>query len=400
MQKDHQAPHTQQSAPSGKPLSKKRGPQSTYKERQQRNAKTGYPTTAALRRTGAKRKPYRNTSHRKQALAIGKAYKGGDERQITKEELVLARTVVPAQHFDAEPDLMETAFVPYRLMSPYKRTQEFGRIFDELYREYRKRYWAKDTWLRPRLFLHSWPDGDIVALWQARQHADVLGLPYRYFLRQAFEHCFAAGYKRCPTPNQIWRDPVVEAVESAAKKGVERAAFEEYRPGALHPMFLAENYRGYPVQVAAHDDLVAKIKQFPATFKLGSILVNDKTMPESIARERFGDAQVDKVLNEYRPFNPRTLGEPMPHDEAPQPGCFGAHRAASVVCQKCPVVESCQTLHADIGATLTARYGSEAPRASKQTSDATERKRRQRERERLDRAAGRQAGPEDGLKQG
>ncbi len=320
--------------------------------------------------------------------------------QIAREELVLARTVVPAHHFDAEPDLMETAFVPYRLMSPYQRTQEFGRIFDELYRDYRKRYWAKDTWLRPRVYLQSWPDGDIVALWQARQHADLLGLPYRYYLRQAFEHCFAAGYRRCPAPNQIWRDPVVEAVESAAKKGVELAAYKEYRPGVLHPAFLAENYRGHPVQVAAHDDLVAKIKQFPAFFKLGSILVNDKTMPEHVARERFGDAQVDKALAEHRPFNPRVPGEPMPHDVAPKPGCFGTHRAASVVCQKCPAVESCQTLHADIGATLTARHGSEAPRASKQTSDATERKRRQRERERLDRVAGRQAGPEDGLKRG
>lgn len=400
MKEDQHAPHTQQSAPPGKSSRKKRGPQSTHKERQQRNALAGYPPRAALRRTGAKRKPHRNTRHWRQALAIGKANKSGDELQIAREELVLARTVVPAHHFDAEPDLMETAFVPYRLMSPYQRTQEFGRIFDELYRDYRKRYWAKDTWLRPRVYLQSWPDGDIVALWQARQHADLLGLPYRYYLRQAFEHCFAAGYRRCPAPNQIWRDPVVEAVESAAKKGVELAAYKEYRPGVLHPAFLAENYRGHPVQVAAHDDLVAKIKQFPAFFKLGSILVNDKTMPEHVARERFGDAQVDKALAEHRPFNPRVPGEPMPHDVAPKPGCFGTHRAASVVCQKCPAVESCQTLHADIGATLTARHGSEAPRASKQTSDATERKRRQRERERLDRVAGRQAGPEDGLKRG
>lgn len=393
MQTDQTAQANQQPVPSGKHSSKKRGTQSAHRERHQRNAQGGYPPTAALRRNGAKRKPRRNTRHWTQALAIGKAYKSGDERQIAKEELVLARTVVPAQHFDAEPDLIETAFVPYRLTSPYQRTQEFGRIFNELYREYRKRYWAKDTWLHPRVFLYSWPDGDIVALWQARQHADLLGLPYRYYLSQAFEHCFAAGYQRCPAPNQIWREPIVKAVESAAKKGVELAAFKEYRPGVLHPMFLAENYRGYPVQVAAHDDLVAKVKQFPVTFKLGSILAKDKTMPESIARERLGDAWVDNALAEYLPFNSRVVGETLPHDEAPKPGCFGTYRAASDVCQKCPIVESCQTLRADIGATLTAQYGSEAPRASKQTSDATARKRRQRERERLDRAGERQAGP-------
>lgn len=375
---------------------KHRKPVSTRKEREERNARSRYPPTAALRRTGAKRKPHRNTSHWDQALAMGKAHKSGNERLIAKEELVLARTVVPAEHFDAEPELLNTSFVPYRLMSPYKRTQEFGRIFDEMYREYRKRYLAKDTHLRPRNFLYSWPDADIVALWQARQHADLLGLPYQYFLRQAFEYCFAAGYKRCPAPNQIWRDRVVEAVELAAKEGVGPSALREYRPAALHPTFLAENYRGYPVQIAAHEDLVAKAKQFPDFFKLGVMLMQDKIMPEQVARERFGDEQVEKVLAGYRPFNPRQLGNPSPSEAEPLRGCFGTHQGASTVCQECPVATACASLKAEVGATLTKKFGAEAPRAVKRTSDATERKRRQRERERLDRAARRQDGTEEG----
>lgn len=377
--------------------SSKRGSRTTYGERIDHNTAMGYPPDAALRRSGAKRKPIRNMRHWGQAIELGKARSSGDARQVALQELVLARTILPGEHLDAEPELSNMAFVPYRFMSPYRRTQEFGRIFDEIYREYRKRYWGKDTRLAPRAALYAWPDSDIVALWQARQHADLLGVPYRYYLRQAFEYCFSAGYKRCPAPNQIWRDPVLKAVDTEAKRGVSLAASKEYSPERLDSMFLAENYRGHPVQVAAHDDLVTKVKQFPDEFNLGVLLMRDKIIPEHVARERFGDARVDKVLAEYVPFEPREMGEPLPVEAQPMLGCFGTYRAASNVCQACPLAASCGTLDADVRATLIARHGTDAPRALKQTSDATERKRRQRARERLARAAERKDGAEDGV---
>lgn len=378
----------------------KQDSRTTHRERMRYNAAKGYPPDAALRRSGAKRKPIRNMRHWGQAIDLGRARKSGDARQVALQELVLVRTILPGEHLDAEPELSNMVFVPYRFMSPYRRTQEFGRIFDEMYREYRKHYWAKDTRLAPRAQLYAWPDNDIVALWQARQHADFLGLPYRYYLRRAFEYCFSAGYKRCPAPNQIWRDPVLNAVEAEAERGVSLAASREYSPDRLDPMFLAENYQGHPVQVAAHEDLAEKVKQFPDEFKLGALLMQDKIIPERIARERFGDARVDRTLSEYVPFKPREMGEPLPADAHPMLGCFGTYRAASDVCRACPAAPSCRTLDADVRAALVARYGTDTPRAAKETSDATERKRRQRKRERLDREAGRKGGAEEGREKG
>lgn len=399
MSKDHQAPRPLENAARPKKLSS-RCPIATHRERMCRNVAKGYPPDAVLRRSGHKRKTIRNMRHWAQGIELGKARKSGDATQVAKQELVLARTIIPAEHFDAEPELSELAFVPHRLRSAYQRTQEFATTFDELFRAYRKRYWAKDTRLAPRAQLYAWPDSDIVALWQARQHADLLGLPYRYYLRRAFEYCFSAGYKRCPAPNQIWRDPILKAIEDEAKQGVSLAASREYSPDRLNPMFLAENYRGHPVQVAAHDDLVAKVKQFPDEFKLGVLLMQDKIIPERIARERFGDARVDRTLSEYVPFKPREMGEPLPADAHPMLGCFGTYRAASDVCSACPLVASCRTLDADVRAALVARYGTDTPRVAKETSDATERKHRQRKRERLDREAGRKGGAEEGRKKG
>lgn len=397
MNNDQQSPQRPGQPPRSGVKSSKHPPK-THRERARHNAAMGYPPAAALRRSGAKRKPIRNMRHWAQGIELGKARRSGDAKLIAKQELVLARTIIPAEHFDAEPELSELAFVPYRLKSGYQRTQDFAAIFDELFREYRKRHWAKDTRLAPRTQLHAWPDADIVALWQARQHADLLGLPYRYYIRQAFEHCMAAGYKRCPAPNQIWREPVRKAIEEASKHGAGRIAYTEYRADVLHPMFLAENYRGHPIQVAAHDDLAAKVKQFPDFFKPGWILLHDQIMPEAEARKRLGDARVDSALAGYASYKPSTQREPLPMDAEILPGCYGTYRAKSDVCRVCTVASSCRVIDRDVRDTLIVRHGTDAPRAAKETSDATERKRRQRERERLDRAAGRTYGTEEGKK--
>ena len=372
--------------------------QATGRHRAQRNAARGYPSKCSLRRSGQKRRPTRNRRHWLMAGEIGRARKVGDLQQIALRELVLARTIIPAKHFDAEPELSELAFVPYRLKSVYQRTEEFATIFDAVFREYRERHWAIETRLAPRTQLHMWPDCDIVALWQARQHADLLGLPYRYYIRQAFEYCQAAGYKRCPAPNQLWREPLRKAIEAASKHGAGRIAYTEYRADVLHPMLLAENYRGHPIQVAAHDDLAAKVKQFPDFFKPGWILLHDQIMPEAEARRRLGEARVDNALAEYATCKPSTQRDPLPMNLEILPGCYGTYRAMSDVCRVCMVASSCRVLDTNVRDTLTVHHGTDAPRAAKETSDATERKRRQRERERLDRAAGRTYGTEEGKK--
>lgn len=366
------------------------------KDRERRNEHGGYPPTSALRRPGPKRKPRRNMRHWSFALQLGKARKSSDSSEVARLELAFARTVVPAEVLAGEPELMGTAFVPNRYSSAYQRTEDFAQIYEHVYRTNRPHFSGRVRLAQPRERLWVWPDQDIIALWRARQLADMIGVPYQFYVRTAFSACMAAGYSRCPAPLDMLRDPIVEQVEAEFKRTGGLRSWAEYCADKVHPMLLAENYKGDPIQVAAHDDLLAKSVQFPHFFTLEAMLIQEKILPAQAARERFGDERVERLLAAHgrtgEEAAPTTVG-----GQVPLLGCFGWYHADATDCPNCPMRDDCRATQTAVRAAMVKMHGTDDPRGAKARQQATERKRRQRAREKLDRQRGGSKGsPEDG----
>lgn len=350
-----------------------------------RNRDREYPPAIKLKKPGPARKFYLNAQHVDLQARIDLQRQAGLTLDVTRDELVLARSIIPKERFAEEPDLIGLAFVPYRYWSAWQRTEHFAREFDSIYREYQLSRFAETIPAPSRERLSLWPDSDINALWRARQHADCLGVPYRFYIRQAFKYRFATGYKRCPKPGQLWHgDKILDFIEEEFNRDGGVVARREYKPASLQPMFLAENYCGERVQRAAHADLYRKSRQFPDSFKLLNLLKGDKIIPEIPAREHFGDLLVDRALVSA-PYSVRQDVVPLSPEQKPTIGCFGNFGSHASECSTCPIVTDCQALQAEVDVLLAAKHGSADPVRQEVANAATLRKRNQRARDRLDR---------------
>ena len=373
------------------------------KKRFRRNRERDYPPEIKLKKPGPARKFYLNVRHVDLQASIDSQRQAGLSLNVTRDELVLARSIIPKKRFLEEPDLMGLAFVPYRYWSAWQRTEHFAKEFDSIYREYRRSRFAEEIPAPSRASLSLWPDSDINALWRARQHADYLGVPYRFYIRQAFKYRFATGYKQCPKPGQLWHgDKILDVIEKEFNRDGGVVASREYKPTVLHPMFLAENFCDEPVQRAAHADLYSKSRHFPDSFKLLHLLKGDKIIPEIPAREHFGDLLVDRAM-EAKPYSVRQVSVPLSAEQKPYIGCFGNFGGHALDCPTFPVRTDCQAMQAEVDALLVAKHGSEDPVRKEVANAATLRKRNQRERDRLDRKSASlmtEAGPDNGVVEG
>lgn len=355
------------------------------KTRRVKNRENGYPAEVALKSPGPTRKFYLNDRHVDKQVELDVALSSGDKSSIAKAELTMSRSIIPAERFLEEPELMGLAFVPYRYQSPWRRTEHFAKTFDKVFREHEDRYFDKSIPAPSRETLSLWPDSDITALWRARQHADSLGMPYSFYIREAFEYRIKTNYGHTPKPGQIWHGvKILDHIKKEFKTQGGNPASREYDPVRLDPMFLVENYRGDPIQRAAHEDLRLKAKMFPDFFKLSMMLKSSRIITEEAARQQFGDDAVDRV-QDYTPHRMRELSVPLTEGQRPKPGCFGMHEATATDCPTCPVRVGCQVLQAEVDAIILAEHGSIDPVKAATTNAATLRKQRQRERERLDR---------------
>ena len=363
------------------------------KSRRLKNLTHGYSADYALKSPGPTRKFYLNRSHALLQSELDAARTAGDKALVAKNELLLARSVVANDRLLREPKLIESAFVPYRYQSPWERTEKFARKFDQIYREYKERYFGETIEAPSREALSLWPDGDIVAMWSARQSADKLGIPYEFYIRTAFDFRFSSGYKGCPKPGQLWHgDKITEHMKKEFDARGGNAAQRGYNIAVIDPMFFAENFRDDPIQQAAHADLYEKVKSFPDSFKLGAILKSSRILTEAGARKHFGDALVDRMQEHYEPFSVREASVPLTAEQAPLLGCFGGYDASATGCTRCPARVKCRALQTEVDALLLSEYGSTSPRKAAATKAATLRKQRQRARAQLDRATAALAG--------
>src|SRR5207342_1118367 len=106
--------------------------------------------------------------------------------------------------------------------------------------------------------LSMWSDREVTSFWHARQHADLLGVPYDRYIISVMNRAIEVGATHLPSPNQLYSDQIAAHVEKDLAP-VRAAGTIPLLPRDCNPRFFAENYTGDPVQVAALDAIEAEI---------------------------------------------------------------------------------------------------------------------------------------------
>ncbi|TXN07331.1 hypothetical protein FV222_02585 [Methylobacterium sp. WL103] len=313
-------------------------------------------------------------------------------KPITVEER--SRLVLEASEFmnpeswAFERYLATTKWFGYRFMSPINATLRFIEEYQFAYQMHWSRSFSKDDAPNKRCIAsgglyHN--RREFSTFWNARAHADSLGVPYRHYVSYAFEaHLRRAKQKRLPRPNQIRRDDCVALV---LRKWEEELSGSRWMSELPH--YRQENFCGLPMQIA-HQDHVASTtrKRSNARFAIAGSIEAWRVLPIDKAQQACGIDVVKIALEAVGGMLSPLPIERLP-DEELIPSCFGLpviHEPVGNPCDHCPLAEACVAETARVSAKVLARFGSDNPTSDHKRMQQRERQRRRRQRLRAEKA--------------
>lgn len=202
---------------------------------------------------------------------------------------------IPRELLEKEANLLLSKWFDYR---PYHLWRSAA-IFLEAYRSehawvMRKREDITSHWFHKGIkakTLHSLGSQQLIALWKSRQAADSIGAPYDFYCRELLNWAEHRNWTHLPRINQLYTDDHVEVVRDLLAK--DQTARLRY---ATEPCFASESFVGELHQHEYHRYLIAQIKRRAhPVFSLGGAVFRRRHLPESVARDYFGDALVDEA---------------------------------------------------------------------------------------------------------
>jgi hypothetical protein len=229
--------------------------------------------------------------------------------------------------FNLENGLYRKKWFDYRLLHPTQATYQFAHDYKIVYRDYYRsnidalvgefvsvfnredvfdieigsdeefrKKWKRDR--RPAELLKEQKNLDkrktmMAGLWQVRQVADMMGMPYPIFIRESMGEtlrCWRSKY--IPKPSHLVRPFVLEKVQ---------ARWEERQNAMLmkaeNPVYLNENYEGIWYQNEHHEWLFKQIdKASNRHATLARLIWEDKLLPEEKARGRFSPEDLQTAI--------------------------------------------------------------------------------------------------------
>lgn len=298
------------------------------------------------------------------------------------EEMALARELLTSEDVNAEVYLSTTAYLDYRYKTPYQRTQDFMRKYQKWYANKQAHRGGRSRWMRWGN-LSMCRDRDFTCFWRARQHADLLGVPYDRYILSVMNRDIERGTTELPAPNQLYSDGLARYVEKELAP-LRKSGTIGLLPLDCNPRFFAENFIGDSVQLAALDAIEADVRDAGKVNQVGKLhyyMRQRRLISEHEARRRLGDAMVDAALSERPPSIERPW-QPLATQDVACPGCFGCHQSSSPVCSSCPFAVQCVERARQVDGLLLERHGTLDVRALRVRAGNRKRKKRQRERAR------------------
>ncbi|PCI37995.1 MAG: hypothetical protein COB46_12440 [Rhodospirillaceae bacterium] len=303
--------------------------------------------------------------------------------QVTKN--IQACIKIRGDRLKLEGPLFYTKWFDYRYMHPLDATQLFADKFVEISKEVHSRNFDIDEAEKMRFLsskkLFEMKFRSLTSLWQARQYADHIGVPYDFYLRRAFDHLLKRGArKKLPRPNQLHDEKTLKAVDEAwsaeSKDPTARSFLAE------DPRYRNEHYQGDPYQDEHHEwviDIIRRRNKARTPLHIAQLCFEDRLVPEQKVIEAFGESLVETARNEEA-FHKDDSG-PDQNPGAIRPGCYGLPHAYSTDeewCKKCSFSKECCKL-VNVGRKiLDEEYSTDDPRLENKRKNDRERKRRSR----------------------
>lgn len=225
-----------------------------------------------------------------------------------------------------------------------------------------------------------------------RQCADGLGMPYDSYCRAVIRALMLKqGHHNMPRPNQLAGAEAIELATAVREATLDSHARTEHFNDGAEPRWMADSYRGDPVQVGALDALERRVRKEMHGPKLLGKYLTDGFVSEQEARDRFGDVMVDRAIRDHGParFAVNGAGDLSAY----RPGCFGyAFEAGAKQCGGCPVQVHCERATKTVDCMQIAATGWLNPRLERERAGWRKRKRRERHRKTPEGAAAIEAG--------
>ena len=214
-----------------------------------------------------------------------------DTVQLVVNEMKL----IPQQFRELEPDLYTKRWFDYRRNLPSQATQAFCNEYERLYREQYAKTQDRET--ARTLIVHGvtkdlFKSPYLLQFWRARQEADRLGCKYSFYIRFVLNRAFERGWRYLPRPNQIFDEDISLDCE-VAWLDLKRVTLQL----AENPLFLAENYKGYPEQDDYYLYLIQQVLGQHAKDKvLARLVYKDRILPEDFAKEHLGEELLKRAF--------------------------------------------------------------------------------------------------------
>ncbi|NTF63421.1 hypothetical protein [Rhizobium rhizogenes] len=289
-----------------------------------------------------------------------------------RDNITALRLVMP-EVLMRERERAHTKWYAYRFMSPLQATVHFADLYREAFKRYVRTH--RDVHdadaaqgLGSRIF--GGPSKSLTEVWNARQRADDLGLPYNLLIEFSFYFAGRRTRKRAPRPGQLfdsgeagiaWPLELEKWIVDPLHLEVQRLSIPQYRN---------ENYRSFPAQREFHDYILASIEERVGAWgpKLAHHCLSRHHLPirkaiklvpkgarASAIRHLRGELELSGGLNGE--------AERLP-DIAIAPACFGipfAVQEASLECLACPLAGLCSEAVRAASDDMHGRYGVLSP---------------------------------------
>ena len=282
--------------------------------------------------------------------------------------------MIPGEVLASEADLLVTKWPAYRFMSALDATFAFSVAYADAYKDAVRINFDRDRALetKPIAKLNiKTANSGFTQMWVARQHADLLGVPYPWYHEFCFNFSTRRNRRYLPRPNQLrpsLRTEIAWPCEFE-KKWSESRALEFNRMEAM-AVYCVDYDRALPAQVDFRDLLLNIERGAPGSFStfVARRVVQRQELTWSMLLEIVDQETLDHVTEIVN----SDLAAGMvvvetfdqPEESAFWQSCFGmcsTKSDASELCVGCPQQASCIAMQSIVMRKLFADTGSTDP---------------------------------------
>jgi len=259
-----------------------------------------------------------------------------------------------------ENELTDLKWFDYRFDSPLNATIKFANAYSVIFKD----EWAKSIDRDEALKKRPIARGDVThnrreltSFWHARQFADLIGVPYEFFVQAAMDWHLRSQWKHLPRPNQLICAAKGPRVLDHIRDSWTSLTGASFRYSRL-PHYRQENFVGLPAQLTHREHVIKQIRDRVRPVDLiGRLIFGERVLPHELAISSFGKDLFEEAKRDFRGTVEPVVK--LSTDDL-RPACFMVPYAFdehSSPCADCQAKERCRAAARIINVRIDSRHG-------------------------------------------